>query len=86
MVKKVLALIVVALLGTATYAAAACTAEEFQSKAQAFQEAAMSAAQKDPQKYQEALTAMQNDLPALQQANDLDALCNFYDDWTNKLQ
>ena len=86
MVKKIFALIVMVLLGTATYATAACTVEEAQAKAQAFQDAAMSAAQKDPQKYQEAVTAMQQDLPALQQMNDMDALCKFYDDWTNKLQ
>ena len=86
MVKKVLALTVMVLLGTATYATAACTVEEAQAKAQAFQQAAVNAAQKDPQKYQDAMTAMQKDLPALQQANNMDALCKFYDDWAEKLK
>ena len=84
--KRILAFTVLMVLGTAGYAAAACTAEEAQAKAQAFQQAAVSAAQKDPQKYQDAMTAMQKDLPALQQANNLDALCKFYDDWAEKLK
>ena len=86
MVKKILALTVLMLLGTAGYATAACTVEEAQAKAMAFQQAAMAAAQKDAQKYQEAMTAMQKDLPELQKANNMDAMCKFYDDWTEKLQ
>jgi hypothetical protein len=84
--KKVLALSVVMFLGSIGIANAACTAQEAQDKAQAFQQAAMASAQKDPQKYQEAMTAMQKDLPELQKVNDMDALCKFYDDWTKKLK
>ena len=86
MFRKVLALAVLLTLGSASYAAAACTNEEAMAKAQAFQQAAMEAAQKNPQKYQEAVTAMQKDLPELQKINDLDKLCKFYDDWTAKLK
>ena len=86
MLKKILALSVFLILGTAPYAGAACTVEDMQAKAQAFQQAAMNAAQKDPQKYQDAMTAMQKDLPELQKVNNMDALCKFYDDWTEKLK
>ena len=86
MFKKSLILGVMLLLGTASYAGAACTVEEAQAKAQAFQQALMETAQKNPQKYQGAITAMQKDLPELQKTNNMDALCKFYDDWTAKLK
>ena len=86
MVKKILAFTIMMVLGSASYAGAACTVEEAQAKAQAFQQAARNAAQKAPQKYQEAMAAMQNELPELQKANNLDALCKFYDDWAEKLK
>ena len=86
MLKKILAFTIMMVLGAAAYAGAACTVEEAQAKAQAFQQAAMNAAQKDPQKYQDAMTAMQKDLPELQKANNMDALCKFYDDWAEKLK
>ena len=87
MLKKVLALALVSLFATASVAGAACTAEEAQEKANAFTAALTEAAQKDQQKYMDAVTAMQNDLPALQEnPNDLDALCKFYDEWTEKLK
>ena len=86
MIKKPLALSLLLLLGTASYAVAACTVEEAQAKAQAFQQAAIAVAQKDPRKYQDAMTAMQKDLPKLQKDGDMDALCRFYDDWTAKMQ
>jgi formiminotetrahydrofolate cyclodeaminase len=86
MFKKVFAFTVLLTFGAVSYAAAACTPEEATAKAQAFQQAIMQAAQKDPQKYQAAMAAMQNDLPKLQQANNLDAMCKFYDDWTAKMK
>lgn len=86
MLTRILAFTVLIVLGTAGYATAACSAEEAQTKAQAFQEAAMTAVQKDPKKYQDAMTALQKELPALQQANNLDAICKFYDNWTEKLR
>lgn len=84
--KKIAIFTFILALGTSSYAIAACTQEEATAKAQEFQQVVMQSAQKDPQKYQEAATAMQKDLPALQQANDLDAICAFYDKWTAKLK
>jgi hypothetical protein len=86
MMKKALALSFMLLLGSAVSAGAACTAEEAQAKVAAFQQAAMASAQKDPQKYANAMAAMQKDLPELQKANNMDAICKFYDDWTAKLK
>lgn len=86
MFKKVLAFTVLLSLGAASHAAAACSTEEATAKAQAFQQAIMEVAQKDQKKYQDVMAAMQNDLPKLQQANNLDAICTFYDDWTAKLK
>ena len=86
MFKKAIVLTALLTLGAFSHAAAACSVEEAQAKAQAFQQAAMTAAQKDPQKYQDAMAAMQKDLPELQKINDMDALCKFYDDWTAKLK
>lgn len=84
--KKSILIAVMLVLASVSHVGAACTADEAQAKAQAFQQAAIAAAQKDPQKYQEAMTAMQKDVPELQKANNLDALCKFYDDWAEKLQ
>lgn len=86
MLKKVAVFSLLLTLGTSSYAIAACTQEEAVAKAQDFQQVILQAAQKDPQKYQEVVTAMQKDLPALQQANNLDAMCTFYDEWTAKLK
>jgi hypothetical protein len=85
--KKVLVLgCMMMLLGSAASAGAACTQLELLAKAQDFQQTYAAAAQKDPQKTQEATLAMQKDLPELQKANDVEALCKFYDDWTKKLK
>ncbi|MCC8193978.1 MAG: BTB/POZ domain-containing protein KCTD2 [Deltaproteobacteria bacterium] len=86
MIKKVLMFTVLLTLGATSYAVAACTPEDAMAKAQEFQQVIMQAAQKDPQKYQEVVTAMQKDLPELQKANNMDAICKFYDDWTAKLK
>lgn len=86
MFKKVAVLSLLLTLGTSSHAIGACTQEEATAKAQEFQQVILQAAQKDPQKYQEVVLAMQNDLPTLQQANDLEALCTFYDQWTEKLK
>ena len=86
MFKKIVVLSALLLFSSASYATAACTAEEVQAKAQAFQQAAIAAAQKDPQKYQDAMTAIQKDIPELQKSANTDALCKFYDDWTAKLK
>ena len=77
--RKIFALSLLLALCGAGYAGAACTAEEMASKAAAFQQALIAKAQSDQQKYMEAMQVMQKDLPALQQAQDMDALCQFYD-------
>lgn len=86
MFKKVLVLAMAMVLGTAGYAFAGCSAQEAQEKGQAFSQAAMELAQKDPAKYAEVAQAMQNDLPGIQQTGDMDKLCKFYDDWTAKMK
>ena len=86
MLKKSFLLAVLLVLGTGVFAKAACTAEEAQAKSQAFMNAAMELAQKDPEKYGEVAQAMQTELPELQKINDLDGLCKFYDDWTEKMK
>ena len=65
---------------------AACTPEEAQAKAQDFMNAAIALAQKEPQRYQVVAQAMQNELPELQKANDLDKICSFYDEWLAKMK
>jgi len=86
MIRKILTFAVVMVLGTVSYADAACTPEEMQAKAQAFQQAAMATAQKDAKKYQDVMATMQQELAELQKANNMDAMCKFYDDLTAKLQ
>lgn len=86
MFKKAIILSSLLTFGAFSYAAAACTVEEAQAKAMEFQQAIMTAAQSNPQKYQDAMLAMQKDLPELQKINDMDALCKFYDEWSEKLK
>ena len=73
-------------LCSGAFAGAACSVEEAQAKATEFSNAAMALAQKDPNKYAEVAQAMQVQLPELQKANDIDALCKFYDEWTAKMK
>jgi hypothetical protein len=61
------------------YAGAACSPEEATAKQAAFQQAMLDVAQKDQQKYTEAMQAIQAELPELQKAQNIDALCDFYD-------
>ena len=84
MIKKAFALAAMLFFGAIGQAAAVCTLEETQAKAQAFQEAGQDLARKDQAKYQEVMTAIQNNPP--QQPGDLDALCNYYDEWIKKMQ
>ena len=74
------------LLVCGTAYAAGCTVEEAQAKHQAFMNAAVLFAQKEPAKYQEAARVMQTELPELQKLGDLDKLCGFYEEWTKKMQ
>jgi outer membrane murein-binding lipoprotein Lpp len=73
--------------GLAGVSHAGCTQEELQAKVQEFSTNVQAMAQKDPQKYQEAMLAMQKDLPELQKnAQDMDKVCEFYDTWNAKLK
>jgi len=84
MIKKVLAFCAMLWLGAVSQADAACTPEDIQAKAQAFQEATIDLARRDQAKYQEVMTAIQKNPP--QQSDDLEALCNYYDEWVKKMQ
>jgi hypothetical protein len=84
--KKAIVLGLMIFLGSAASAGAACTPQEAATKAQDFQQVYMAAVQKNPQKTQEVALAMQKDLPELQKANNVEAICKFYDDWTKKLK
>ena len=89
MIKKSFLIAVFMVLASGALAHAACTPEEATAKAQEFMTAATTLAQKDAQKYQEVATAMQKELPALQQNatnGDLDAICKFYDEWIEKMR
>ena len=86
MLKKSLLLAVVYLLGTVAIARSACTPEDVQVKAQQFMELAIQLSQKEPQRYQEVVQAMQAKLPEFQKTNDLDGLCSFYEEWIRKIQ
>ena len=87
MIKKSFMIAVLMVFASGAFAHAACTPEEAGAKAQEFMNAATTLAQNDAQRYQEVTTAMQQQLPALQQnVNDLDALCKFYDEWIAKMK
>ena len=74
------------LLGSFSLAVAACSPEEAQSKANAFAQAIQEMAQKDPANYATVMQELQPQLLELQQKQDLDALCKFYDEALEKLK
>ena len=74
------------LLGSFSLAVAACSPEEAQSKANAFAQAIQEKAQKDPANYATVMQELQPQLLELQQKQDLDALCKFYDEPLEKLK
>ncbi len=86
MFKKVFFFTVALNLSLTSYAIGACSVEEATAKAQEFQQVLGDAVQKNHQKLSEFTAAMQSDLPKVQQANGLDAMCKFYDEWTAKLK
>lgn len=73
-------------LGVAVSAQAGCTAEEAQRKAAEFAEVIQEKAQKDPEGYAKAMQELQPELLQLQQKQDLDAMCAFYDKALGKLR
>ncbi|HIU16840.1 MAG TPA: BTB/POZ domain-containing protein KCTD2 [Candidatus Avidesulfovibrio excrementigallinarum] len=74
------------LSGVAVSAQAACSAEEAQQKALAFSQVVQEMAQKDPQKYAKIMQELQPELLQLQQKQDLEALCSFYDKAMDELK
>ena len=60
-------------------AIAGCTAEEAQQKALAFSQAVQEFSQKDPAKYAKVMQELQPELLQIQQKQDVEAMCVFYD-------
>ena len=81
-----LALAALLALGAFSPALAACTPEEAQSKAAAFAQAIQDKSQKDPTGYAAIMQELQPELLDLQQKQDMDALCAFYDKALEKLK
>ena len=73
-------------LGFSSFAEAGCSPEEAQQKANAFVQTIQDVAQKDPEKYAKAMQELQPELLQLQQKQDLDALCVFYDKAMDRLK
>ena len=73
-------------LGMAGLAQAGYTAEEAQQKATAFAQAVQAKSQQDPEGYAKVMQELQPELLQLQQKQDVDALCAFYDKALSKLK
>ena len=84
---KFLSLILAAALslGSFSFAMAACSPEEAQKKANEFATAIQKKAQADPKGYAEIMQELQPQLTELQQKQDLERLCQFYDAALEKL-
>ncbi len=72
--------------GFSSFAEAGCSPEEAQQKANAFAQTIQGVAQKDPEKYAKIMQELQPELLQLQQKQDLDALCVFYDKAMDRLK
>ena len=66
-------------LGFSSLAKAGCTPEEAQQKALAFAQVIQEESQKNPENYAKVMQELQPELLQLQQKQDIDALCVFYD-------
>ena len=66
-------------LGVSSLAEAGCTPEEAQQKALAFAQVIQEESQKNPENYAKVMQELQPELLQLQQKQDIDALCVFYD-------
>ncbi len=85
--RKLLAVMVVTLmLGGAALVQADCTPEEAQKKALDFAQAIQTKSQQDPAEYARIMQELQPQLTELQQKQDMQALCKFYDEALTKLQ
>lgn len=67
-------------------AQAACTPEEAQQKALAFSQAVQEFSQKDPAKYAQVMQELQPELLEIQQKQDVEAMCAFYDKALERLK
>ena len=67
-------------------AQAGCTAEEAQQKAATFAQVVQAKAQQDPEGYAKVMQELQPELLQIQQKQDVDALCAFYDKAIAKLK
>ncbi|HIW79269.1 MAG TPA: BTB/POZ domain-containing protein KCTD2 [Candidatus Bilophila faecipullorum] len=72
--------------GMSSLALAACSPEEAQAKALEFSQVLQTKAQKDPNGYAQVMQELQPELTQLQQKQDIDALCAFYDKAIAKLK
>ena len=73
-------------LGFSSLAEAGCSPEEAQQKAPAFAQTIQEVSQKDPEKYAKVMQELQPELLQLQQKQDMDALCVFYDKAMDRLK
>ncbi|MDL2272344.1 BTB/POZ domain-containing protein KCTD2 [Desulfovibrio sp. OttesenSCG-928-I05] len=78
--KKIILSLAVVLLFSASSAFAACSAEEMQSKAMTVSTQLQALAQKDAARFQKVMEEFQQKTAQLQQKNDMDALCAYYDE------
>ena len=78
------ALTLTALLSAPAHAA--CSAEEAQQKALAFSKTIQEVSQKDPEKYAKVMQELQPELLQIQQKQDVDAMCAFYDKALERLK
>ena len=67
-------------------AVAGCTPEEAQQKALAFTQAMQEYSQKDPAKYAKVMQELQPELLQIQQKQDVEAMCAFYDKALERLK
>ena len=74
------------LLTTTSLASAACSPEEAQKKANEFAAAVQKKSQADPQGYAKIMQELQPQLLKLQQEQNLENMCKFYDDALEKLK
>ena len=74
------------MLGFSSLAEAGCSAEEAQQKANTFAQTIQEVSQKDPEKYAKLMQELQPELLQLQQKQDMDALCVFYDKAMDRLK
>lgn len=74
------------LLSTTSLASAACSPEEAQKKANEFAAAVQKKSSADPQGYAKIMQELQPQLLKLQQEQNLENMCKFYDDALEKLK